>query len=105
MDVRIVDGYANHYKEAENTHVLAFGRIQENGSAIVKIKIEGDIEDSSLQTTCGCTATESDEKNVYTINYKNTNIIAPFAKVLILTYIEGGNKKQSHIKITGNVIK
>lgn len=104
MNVRLIEGNANFYKEGEKINIVAFGNIRENGEAKAKVLIEG-VDSSTLQATCGCTATVSEEKNVYTIQYKDTNILRPFSKVLILNYEKDGVKGNANIKITGNVIK
>jgi len=104
MDIKVLEGEVNHYKESNTIHVLAFGRIKENSVAKVKIKVEG-VSESTLASTCGCSSIASDEKDVYVIHYKNTNIVKPFSKVIILDYVENGNKEQRQIKITGTVIQ
>lgn len=104
MEITILEGEVNQYKESANTHVISFGKIKENSIAKFKIKIEG-VEASSLAPTCGCTVVGSDEKNIFEIGYKDTNIIHVFAKVLILNYREDNTNKQAQIKMTGNVIK
>lgn len=104
MEINILEGEVNTYKESTTSQVIAFGKLKENSIAKFKIKIEG-VEDSSLAPTCGCTVVGSTEKNTYEIGYKDTHIIHAFAKVLILNYIENGKKLQTQIKMTGNVIK
>lgn len=104
MEIKILEGSVSHYKEANNTHVLAFGKIKEGSTARVKLKIE-DVDTSSLSKTCGCTTSDSNESNVFTVSYNETRSIAPFAKVFVVNYIKGNTKGQGQIKITGNVIK
>ena len=104
MEIVILEGEVNTYKESTTGHVVAFGKIKENSVAKFKIKIEG-VEDSTLAPTCGCTVVGSTEKNTFEIGYKDTHIIHAFAKVLVLNYVEDGKKLQAQIKMTGNVIK
>lgn len=104
MEINVLDGGANYYKEANSIHVLAFGKIKENSPAKVKIKIEG-VESFTLTSTCGCSVASSDEKNIFTVTYNNTNIVTPFSKVFILNYREDNKNGQAQIKITGNIIK
>jgi len=104
MEINILEGEVNLYKESPTVHVLSFGKIKENSVAKFKIKIEG-VTSSSLSPTCGCTVVGSDVKDTYEIGYKDTHVIHAFAKVLILNYIENGKNLTAHIKMTGNVIK
>src|SRR6478609_9476907 len=104
MEITILEGEVNIYKESVSTHVVAFGKIKENSVAKFKIKVEG-VDDSTLAPTCGCTVVGSTEKNTFEIGYRDTNIIHAFAKILVLNYIENGKKLQTQIKMTGNVIK
>ncbi len=104
MKIKVLEGEVNYFKEATTIHVIAFGKIKENSKAIVKVAIEG-VESSMLHSTCGCSTVASDEKDVYTIQYDNTHIVKPFAKVMVLNYEEGGVGKQEQIKITGTIIK
>jgi hypothetical protein len=104
MNIKILEGSVNYYREEGNTHVLAFGEIKENSVTKVKVSIEG-VQSSSLSSTCGCSSIAQEEKDVYTIQYHNTNILKPFSKVMLLTYVEGGTEVQGYIKITGIVTK
>lgn len=104
MEIKILEGEVNLHKESPTVHIISFGTIKENSVAKFKIKIDG-VEDSSLAATCGCTVVGSTEKNTFEIGYKDTNIIHPFVKVLVLNYVENGKKLQAQIKMTGNVIK
>ncbi len=104
MEIKLIEGEANQYKESESTTVFSFGKIKENSIAKVVVRIEG-VDDSSLTATCGCSVVKSTEKNLFTVQYNNTHITEPFAKVFILNYRENDSNKQAQIKLTGNVIK
>ena len=104
MEVKVLEGNVNYYKEANNIHVLAFGNIKYGSTAKIKLKIEGVLA-SSLSSTCGCTTAASSEENVFDISYNETHNISPFSKVFILNYREGSKNLQGQIKITGNVIR
>lgn len=104
MEIRVLEGNVNYYREANNIHVLAFGTVKVGSKVAVKIKIDG-VTASSLTNTCGCTTSTSEEKNVFDIAYKETHNAVPFSKVFILNYREGSNNAQGQIKITGNVIR
>ena len=104
MNIEILEGEVNKYKESVGVTVLAFGTIKENSKAEIKLKLDG-VSTSSISGTCGCQAISSAEKNVFTLTYLNTSIVEPFSKVFILNYLENGKNVQEQIKITGNVIK
>ncbi len=104
MNIEILSGEVKLQQESPSIYTIAFGNIKENTVAKTKIKING-IVSSTLDSTCGCTATGSTEKNIYEIEYKNTDFISAFSKVLVLNYIEDGARQVANIKITGNVIQ
>lgn len=105
MEINIIDGGgANYYKEATNTHVLAFGRVKVNSPIKAKIKIDG-VESSNLTSTCGCSVVLSEEKNIFTIQYNDVSVATPFAKTFILNYREDNRNGQAQIRITGNIIQ
>jgi hypothetical protein len=104
MEIKVLDNRVNYYKESDSVHVLAFGAINFDTKAITKIKVEG-VDTTTLSSTCGCSTSEAEGINTYTIEYKNTNILSPFSKVFILNYSENGKDKQAKIKITGNIIR
>jgi len=104
MEIKVLEGAVNQYKESPTVYILDFGKIKENSIAKFKIKVEG-VTSSSLAPTCGCTVVGSDAKDTYEIGYKDTHVIHVFSKVLVLNYIEGGKTLTAHIKMTGNVIK
>ena len=104
MNIEILEGEVNKYKESVSVTVLAFGNVKENSVAEVKVEIQ-DVETSSIAGTCGCQAITSTEKNTFSLRYLNTSILEPFSKIFILDYLKDGNHTQEQIKITGNVIK
>ena len=104
MNIEILEGEVNKYKESVGVTVLAFGNIKENSVAEVKIKVE-DAETSSIAGTCGCQAITSTEKNTFNLRYLNTDILQPFSKIFIVDYLKDGKFTQEQIKITGNIIK
>lgn len=105
MEINIIDdGGANYYKEANNIHILAFGKVKVNSPIKAKIKING-VESSNLIATCGCSVVLSDEKNIFTMQYNDANVATPFAKTFILDYREDDKNRQAQIRITGNIIQ
>jgi hypothetical protein len=104
MEVLVLGGGANQYKEADSIVVLSFGDVKSNSIVKADIEIKG-VNDSTLTATCGCSSVKGSIKNRFTIQYNNTHIIEPFAKTFILSYREGNVNKQAQIKITGNIIK
>lgn len=104
MNIKVLSGNIDLYQETPQIYVANFGTLTVNTPAKFKILIE-DVDSSELIPTCGCTATSSTEKNTYEVGYKDTHQAAPFSKVLVLNYVEGGNKKVANIRMKGNIIK
>lgn len=104
MEIKVLDSNVNYYKESENIHVLAFGKMQQHSEAKTRIKLEG-VSNHTMLSTCGCSVALAEGENTYSVKYNNTDIPAPFSKVFILKYTEDNKNKQDQIKITGNIIR
>lgn len=103
MEIKILEGKVNSYKETDTIYVLDFGNLKKHDLAKVSIEIEG-IENVTLAATCGCSAVKAAGKNRFTLQYNNTHIVEPFAKAFVLNYKEGNTNKQAQIKLKGNII-
>lgn len=103
MDIKVIEGNVNSYKEIDTVYILDFGNLKKHDLAKVSIEIEG-IENATLAATCGCSVVKSTGDNKFTLQYNNTHIVEPFAKAFILNYRENNSNKQAQIKLKGNII-
>ena len=88
--------------KTDSGYTLDFGVITVGSEATADISITG-VEQLALESTCGCTVIDPDEFGNAKITYTRTSNRGTFAKTIVAKYKTEGKKKQSEIKIKGNV--
>lgn len=83
---------------------LDFGNLKFKSKAVINFKVLGNISNLSVESTCGCSTAIVGADNSAEIEYKNTNIKNPFAKIIKVSYKENGVQKNEKIRIKGNII-
>lgn len=105
MNIEILNGNVNYYKDENDVHILNFGANKIGTPIFAKVKVLDKVKGLVIVPTCGCTATSTPEDNVFEINYKNINHEHTFSKTIILKYKNNGFEKSEQIKIKGNIWK
>lgn len=96
------------YELKQNKYVFDFGNVKKDSQVLLTVDITGkDITGCKVQSTCGCTvAAPTRTKDGYSvrIEYKNSNIKAPFSKTVKSTVTQGGATSDFLFNIKGIVI-